>query len=136
MSELFLAIDTGDAEKVRALLENEGRKHIYDTDEEFKNTPLHAAAAADNLDIMKLLVGAGANVNALNAFQWNPLHYVPHLDSSRFLIENGALVNAKGIDGGTPLMRASSHDVKKDSLVDVVRFFLEKGFLHITQFLV
>ena len=55
--------------------------------------PLHVAAIRGNMDEIKALVGAGAEVNACGDLGYTPLHYVAgqgHLDAVRFLLENGA----------------------------------------------
>lgn len=53
------------------------------------------------------LITAGAQVNRLG---WTPLHYAAsraQVDTARMLIERGAIVNAPGPDGTTPLMMAA-----------------------------
>lgn len=39
-------------------------------------TPLHRAAYSNNVDIAKILLQHGANVNARTEFEWTPLHSV------------------------------------------------------------
>ncbi|TAN30646.1 MAG: ankyrin repeat domain-containing protein [Castellaniella sp.] len=53
------------------------------------------------------LIAAGAHVNRLG---WTPLHYAAskgRVETARMLIKRGAIVNAPGPDGTTPLMMAA-----------------------------
>ncbi|VEP13406.1 Ankyrin [Hyella patelloides LEGE 07179] len=64
------------------------------------STPLHYAAHRGYLDIVKLLLDAGANVNALegNYSKTTPLHWAAtggHLEVTKLLVENDANINAK-----------------------------------------
>lgn len=85
---------------------------------------LITAAEAENLGAVKLLITAGANVNAKNGRGSTALHAVPSkgcntvswagdarydtlTEIARFLIKSGADVNARNKDGETPLMIAA-----------------------------
>jgi ankyrin repeat protein len=84
------------------------------------DTPLHAAAAGYRVEIAKLLLAAGADVNAAgNHRRSAPLHYAadgylegPLWDAKRqvamirLLLEAGAEVQAQDKNGATPLHRA------------------------------
>ncbi len=53
------------------------------------------------------LIAAGAQVNRLG---WTPLHYAAsrgRAQTARMLIAHGAIINAPGPDGTTPLMMAA-----------------------------
>lgn len=70
----------------------------------------------------KALIAAGAQVNRLG---WAPLHYAAskaQVETARLLIERGAIVNAPGPDGTTPLMMAAL-----SGKPDIVRLLLEHG---------
>ena len=71
--------------------------------------PLHTASNSRNLEIAKLLVEHGANVNGEDNNKSTPLHQavIAHdIRIAQFLIENGADVNAKNINLWTPIHSA------------------------------
>ena len=58
------------------------------------------------MEIAKMLIEHGADVNAKTAEDWTPLHVscvFGFVDITKFLIENGAIVDAKGMENVTPL---------------------------------
>jgi len=72
-------------------------------------TALIAATAAKNLDMVKLLLANGANVNETN-YLGPPLSaavYVGSYDIAKYLIDNGSDVNLASDDGTTPLVIAA-----------------------------
>ena len=72
-----------------------------------QKTPLHEAASLGNAEIVKLLLAAGAYPNAKeNLFGRTPLHE-SDLEVSKLLIHAGADVNAKDYFGETPLHHVS-----------------------------
>ena len=87
-------------------------------------TPLMHAAAVGTLDAVRLLLDAGARVDARNAFgatalicaNGEPLR-------SRLLIEHGADVEATTSQGRTPLLVAAG----RDGNVELVRLLLARG---------
>jgi ankyrin repeat protein len=84
------------------------------------DTPLHLAAAGYRVEIVKLLLAAGADVNArLNHRRSGPLHYAAdtcftsaawdagkQVETLRLLLKAGAEINAPDKNGATPLHRA------------------------------
>jgi len=61
---------------------------------------------ADDERIARLLIDAGANINAKDDNGWTPLHYAASYDRRKIaelLITKGALINAQSILGETPL---------------------------------
>ena len=74
------------------------------------NTPLHAALAGNHKFVAGLLIGAGADVNAVDAQGWRPLHLAAanaNLDSIKALIAQGAAVSAANNEGLTALALAT-----------------------------
>ena len=103
-SELFQAIRNGDIAFIKA--------HLAKAEIEVRDgrgaTPLMHAAAFGNLETLRLLPDAGANVNARNDFDATALLWSARdPDKARLLIERGADVNAQSKQGRTPLMVAS-----------------------------
>lgn len=50
-----------------------------------------------------------ADVNAVDQFNWTPLHHAchaGHVDIIKMLVQSGAMVDAVAMNGATPLMRA------------------------------
>ena len=103
-SGLFQAIRNGDAAFVKAHL----TKREIEVRDGRGATPLMHAAAFGNLDTLKLLLDAGADVNARNDFDATALLWAARdPDKARLLIERGADVNTQSKQGRTPLMVAS-----------------------------
>lgn len=73
--------------------------------------PLHSAVAANNTDIAKILLEAGADVNVKQVSGITPLHSAAHhgnIELIILLLEAGANVNTKTEDGKTPADLAST----------------------------
>jgi ankyrin repeat protein len=88
-------------------------------------TALHLASSEGHLDIAKLLIDRGANVDSRNDEQETPLALASsfgHLDIARFLIESGAAVSAPDKEGNTPF-----HMAANKGHLDVTKFLLECG---------
>ncbi|NXI54378.1 ANKE1 protein, partial [Chloroceryle aenea] len=80
-----------------------------DIKDKYYKTPLMAACASGNIDIVQYLLEKGADVNATDNFLWTPLHhacYNGHLDIAELIVKAGAAVDAPAIGNATPLMRA------------------------------
>jgi len=69
-------------------------------------TALHVAAAKGYLDVIDVLIRAGANINAVDNDGWTPLHAAAHWDKHdviHFLLERNADFDAKNYAGQTAL---------------------------------
>jgi ankyrin repeat protein len=87
-------------------------------------TPLMYAAAFGSIEELKLLLDAGADLNAKNSFNATALICAAGDPvKSRMLIEHGADVNVQSQQGRTPLMVAAS----RDGNAGLVRLVLAKG---------
>ncbi|MBZ5724192.1 MAG: ankyrin repeat domain-containing protein [Acidobacteriia bacterium] len=101
---LFPAIRRGDA----AFLKSHLTKSAIDARDRRGATLLMHAAAFGNLETLKLLLDAGADVNARNDFDATALLWgARDPDKARLLIARGANVNARSRQGRTPLMLAA-----------------------------
>jgi ankyrin repeat protein len=79
----------------------------------------------DGMQIVRLLLDKGADVNASTESGETPLiasAHVGSLEATTLLVEEGATVNARDHDGRTALMYAAAADA-----ADVVRFLLSQG---------
>lgn len=70
---LHLAAFFGKAEAARMLLEGGASPAAYGAND-FANLPLHAAAAGRHMEVCRLLLAAGADVNATQHAGYTPLH--------------------------------------------------------------
>jgi len=122
---LGLAVFFGHREIVEALLAA-GAEVNTPSRESMKVTPLHSAAAARQVEIARVLIAHGANVNAMQADSgFTPLHEAAlngNLEFARLLLEHGADVNAKMKDGKTPLGFALEQNKS-----EMVAFLRERG---------
>jgi CASK-interacting protein len=73
---------------------------------------IHEAAVAGNIEILKLLIDNGANVNLKDNKGLRPLHYAAWQGRSEpvfILLRRGANVNEQSINGDTPLHLACQY---------------------------
>jgi ankyrin repeat protein len=75
----------------------------------WKSTPLHNAAWYQHPELVKVLIEAGADLDAKNSAKKTPLHFVArrNIKIAKMLIDAGADVNAEDEDGKTPWDYAS-----------------------------
>jgi len=96
-------------------------------------TPLHEAAGKSLVDLVRLLVDAGADVNARDKFSNTPLRMCASNAQSfanletfkqtvQILLDAGADINS-----GTTINTTSLHSVVKWGNIDAVRFMIEHG---------
>jgi len=94
---LFRAISENNIEAVSQLLD----KHPdwINADKFWGDTPLHTAVQVANLDIIKLLINRGADVNEVKDFGVTPLHiavYNNNIEIAKLLLNSGADINSIG----------------------------------------
>ncbi|TKB95281.1 ankyrin repeat domain-containing protein [Pedobacter cryophilus] len=90
-------------------------------------TALGLAAYFGREEVARYLVlkGADVNLSSKNGYHVFPLHSAVagnHLNISRMLIENGAIVNVAQMSGVTPL-----HSAAQNGSVEIIILLLEKG---------
>jgi ankyrin repeat protein len=114
--EILKAAKSGDARKVKELLATDAA--LIDARDTDGSTPLHCATWKGQLEVVSVLLSAGADVNAHNNNgHWGttPLHAAAHANQTaiaKLLIEHGAEVNAKDLSGKTPLFHTTFHKAK------------------------
>ena len=100
-------IVSNDVAAIRRLLaEDPGLARSADA---FGSTALMHAAADGSIDVMRALIEAGADVGAANSRQATALHWAqPDAAKVALLLQKGAAVDAKTIEGRTPLYVAAT----------------------------
>ena len=117
---LYTAVRNDDRAGLTSLVKIAG----VDARDKRGTTPLMYAAAHGSLEAMQLLIAAGADVNAKNAFDATALMWcATDLAKVRLLVSKGADVNARSRQGHTPLLIAAH----SDGAVEIVRLLLDKG---------
>jgi ankyrin repeat protein len=95
-----------------------------------QTAPLHYAAEKESVDIARLLIESGSEINIEDTVDnklRTPLHYAAHGRSTKLiqlLIDNGANVNAVDSDGKTPLHIASDGNNKD---IRAAQILIENG---------
>jgi ankyrin repeat protein len=95
------------------------------TDDQYRNTPLTYAAVIGNVEVVRVLLEGGANVESTNDNRRTALHraaYNGHLDVCRLLLDWGAKVDPVDVLEETPL-----HDAARQGHLSVVQLLVERG---------
>jgi ankyrin repeat protein len=103
-------------------------------------TPLVYAVRANDLDSVKVLLAAGADVNQVTGYGWSPLLVATqnrYYKLAAYLLDHGANVNLANKGGWTPLYLATDnrniesgdYPVRKGDMdhLDFIKLLLEKG---------
>ena len=88
-------------------------------------TVLHCAARGDHVEVIKVLVDRGCDVNAVKAYGWTPLHVAAgngRIEAVRELIRLGCTKSVVAEYCGTPL-----HQAAFEGHVQTVEAMLEEG---------
>lgn len=121
---LIKAAAEGNITKVRRAIETGVNINSFD---EVGETALRAAVVRNHLEIVQLLIEAGADVNAVIQGM-TVLHHAAMFSNSeivQYLIRAGADINRRDADGFTPLMRTATSPY--DDREDVKQAFRQAG---------
>src|SRR5712692_166937 len=100
-SDLLVAIRNGDHAQVQKLLRAGADVNTVDAD---GTAALMHSVIESDVNMMKLLIDGGANVNAKNTLDSTALMYAAtNLAKTRLLLEAGADAKVKGKRGATPM---------------------------------
>lgn len=88
-------------------------------------TPLHTAASVNHIEMVKLLIRHGANINSKDKADNSPLHlaiYNGHGKLAKLLIESGAYIHSRNYNGNLPIQMAAHA-----GLPEVIQQLIEAG---------
>lgn len=124
--EIHQAVADGNAARVKELLKKDPTlAEVPDEADQFSSLPLHLAARNGDMEIVKLLLDAGVDVDCGDSDESTPLHVAAlrrHQDIVAFLLAKGADVNRRDKNGAYALSFAASGG---DSAI--VRLILDAG---------
>ena len=122
-AEIHEAAKAGDLAKVQALIGKDPA--LVNARDETGRTPLHWACRGVHVEILRALVGQGADVNAQDGNGVSPLHSVSsrgHVEAAKLLLDRGARPEAKMYDSSTALHLAAAN-----GHTEVVVLLVERG---------
>ncbi|CAH2314459.1 histone-lysine N-methyltransferase EHMT2 [Pelobates cultripes] len=126
--QLYLSVKQGELHKVLLML-MDNQDSSFLNDQQLKRSPLHAAAQKGSLEMVHVLVQAGANFNATDKVLRTPLLEAVvnnHIEAARYLVQCGACVYHKEEDGSTCL-----HHAAKCGNLEMLSFLLSTGQVNV-----
>lgn len=112
---LHFAANNGNTDAISILLKAGADVNAQDAD---GDTPLYWALEKDDLKTVKYLITAGAKINIKNILKREAIHFAQTVEIERLLIASGADINATDAYQYTPLQNAaSSADIERIKLL-------------------
>ena len=121
--DFFEAVESNNLNLTRQLLTRDSK--LIGSIDANGGSALHIAVRNGNLNMVKLLVSSGANVNFQDSYGYTPLHDVAYkwnIEIARYLKANKADFSLRTKDGSTPLHKAVQYNNK-----DAVLYFATNG---------
>ncbi|MFC1652083.1 ankyrin repeat domain-containing protein [Planctomycetota bacterium] len=109
IGSLHRAAAEGDIDQVKSLIAKGVSVNSLASDSGMM-TPLHEAAISGRKEVVEILLGNGAKIDALDNMAYTVLHRAVehgHATVAKLLIDKGANLNAKTLNNWTPLHRAA-----------------------------
>ncbi|ETV92943.1 hypothetical protein, variant [Aphanomyces invadans] len=100
MANIWIAASDGNIEAVTAYLQSGTTVNAQD---ENGYTPLQAAVSYNHPELVQVLLGAGASATLGDFDNETPLHFCESVEIAKILLRHGADINAKNADMRTPL---------------------------------
>ncbi|KAH9481432.1 Ankyrin repeat-containing protein P1E11.10 [Psilocybe cubensis] len=66
-------------------------------------TPMHAAASYGQIHVLEYLLSCGGDINITDSDGDTPLYTVENLETARFLVQHGAIVDRHNLEGVSPI---------------------------------
>ncbi|KAJ7475803.1 ankyrin repeat-containing domain protein [Mycena latifolia] len=98
---IWVAAGDGDLDRVRHLIEQESLSP--NAPDAFTYTPMHAAASYGQLQVLEYLISRGGDVNVLDGDLETPIYTVENVETARFLVEHGAVLDRQNSEGVSPI---------------------------------
>ncbi|KIY64553.1 ankyrin [Cylindrobasidium torrendii FP15055 ss-10] len=99
MANIWIASSDGDLARVSELIESGISPNAYDDN---TYTPMHAAASYNHIDLLEFLVLHGGDVNIADEDGDTPLYVVESIETARWLVEHGAIIERTNNEGLSP----------------------------------
>lgn len=101
---LWVAAGDGDLERVKELINQSISPNIPDPN---TYTPMHAAASYGQIEVLAYLVANGGDVNITDEDGDTPLYTVENIETARWLVDHGAVVDRRNNEGISPIEHLS-----------------------------
>ena len=124
----YIAVQRKTVDELQTMIDLAGpdrEKFVNQTDPNIGSTPLDLATKRGRLDVVDMLLKAGASQTILDMYKRSPLHYAALTDKveiARCLIDNGADLNVKNAFDETPWEEALRY-----ASFSVALFLIESG---------
>lgn len=122
MKDLFFdSVKNNDVESVKSFLKDDEK--LLKEKNSLGDTPLHLAAKS-SLEMTKIFLEAGIDVNVIGFRNETPLFRAKNLEIAKYLVENGADIRAKDCWGDTPFfchINIRGHE-------DIVNYLIQCGY--------
>lgn len=115
---VYNAANAGDLFRLKELLEEQA--DIVNSQDDHGFTALHGAVEGDSLLCVSFLLWRHADPMTLTKRSVSPLHICSSPDIASLLVACGASLEAKTLDGSTPLILVTSNDASYDVMEQLI----------------